>query len=77
VIPLRRLGVDLIAEGMAAGLERHDRARDAKPSGLLKDFPSNQPAPSEHWVPLSRGDFTAPADASPGEHWPPEPGPVG
>ena len=49
---------------------------DAKPSGKLRDFPSSeQPAPSEQWVPLSRGDFTEPGDVSPGEHWPPSEGP--
>ncbi|MCH9640683.1 MAG: osmoprotectant NAGGN system M42 family peptidase [Actinomycetia bacterium] len=45
---------------------------DAKPSGSLRDFPSSkQPAPSERWVPLSRGDQTDPSDASPGSAWPP------
>ena len=49
---------------------------DAKPSGKLRDFPSSkQPAPSEQWVPLSRGDHTEPGDASPGTHWPPSQGP--
>ena len=49
---------------------------DAKPSGKLRDFPSSkQPAPSEQWVPLSRGDFTEPGDVSPGERWPPPEGP--
>jgi len=50
-------------------------AWDSKPSGRLADFPSEQPAPSEQWVPLSRGDFTEPPDVSPGEHWPPSEGP--
>ncbi len=51
---------------------------DAKPSGKLRDFPSSkQPAPSERWVPLSRGDFDEPGDASPGSHWPPSEGPQG
>jgi peptidase M42 family hydrolase len=46
---------------------------DAKPTGSLRDFPSSkQPAPSERWVPLSRGDHESPGDASPGAHWPPE-----
>lgn len=49
---------------------------DAKPSGKLRDFPaSKQPAPTEQWVPLSRGDHTEPGDASPGTHWPPSEGP--
>ncbi len=49
---------------------------DATPTGELRDFPSSkQPAPSEQWVPLSRGDFTEPGDVSPGEHWPPSEGP--
>jgi peptidase M42 family hydrolase len=49
---------------------------DAKPSGNLRDFPSSkQPAPSERWVPLSRGDYEGPGDASPGSHWPPSDGP--
>ena len=40
---------------------------DAKPSGKLRDFPSSeQPAPSERWVPLSRGDFESPARCRPG-----------
>ena len=46
---------------------------DAKPSGKLEDFPSSeQPAPSERWVPLSRGAFESPGEASPGTVWPPE-----
>ncbi|OBI44887.1 osmoprotectant NAGGN system M42 family peptidase [Mycobacterium colombiense] len=46
---------------------------DAKPSGDLRDFPSSeQPAPSERWVPLSRGAHESPGEASPGIHWPPE-----
>jgi len=50
---------------------------DAKPSGKLVDFPSSeQPAPTEQWVPLSRGDFTEPGDVAPGEHWPPAEGPM-
>jgi peptidase M42 family hydrolase len=49
---------------------------DAKPSGQLRDFPSSeQPAPTEQWVPLSRGDHAEPGDASPGSHWPPSEGP--
>ncbi|WP_415822524.1 osmoprotectant NAGGN system M42 family peptidase, partial [Mycobacterium senriense] len=37
---------------------------DAKPTGDLRDFPSSeQPAPSERWVPLARGDFESPGDA--------------
>jgi peptidase M42 family hydrolase len=49
---------------------------DAKPSGKLRDFPSSeQPAPTEQWVPLSRGDHAEPGDASPGSHWPPSEGP--
>jgi peptidase M42 family hydrolase len=49
---------------------------DAKPSGKLRDFPSSeQPAPTEQWVPLSRGDHAEPGDVSPGEHWPPSEGP--
>jgi peptidase M42 family hydrolase len=48
---------------------------DAHPTGDLKDFPSSkQPAPSEQWVPLSRGDHTEPGEWS-GEHWPPSEGP--
>ena len=44
---------------------------DAKPSGKLEDFPSSkQPAPTDQWVPLSRGDHTEPGEWS-GEHWPP------
>lgn len=44
---------------------------DAKPSGKLRDFPSSkQPAPSERWVPLSRGDLAEPDHASPGSTWP-------
>lgn len=50
-------------------------AWDAKPSGRLADFPSEQPASSEQWVPLTRGDFTEPGQASPGEQWPPPEGP--
>lgn len=46
---------------------------DATPTGSLRDFPSSkQPAPSEQWVPLSRGDHHEPGDAAPGTHWPPE-----
>jgi peptidase M42 family hydrolase len=49
---------------------------DAKPSGKLRDFPSSeQPAPTEQWVPLSRGDHTEPGEASPGSAWPPSEGP--
>ncbi len=49
---------------------------DAKPSGKLRDFPSyEQPAPTEQWVPLARGDHAEPGDVSPGEHWPPSEGP--
>jgi peptidase M42 family hydrolase len=49
---------------------------DAKPSGKLSDFPSSeQPAPTEQWVPLSRGDHAEPGDVSLGEHWPPSEGP--
>ena len=49
---------------------------DAKPTGSLRDFPSSkQPAPSERWVPLSRGDYEGPGDASPGTPWPPSEGP--
>jgi peptidase M42 family hydrolase len=49
---------------------------DAKPSGKLRDFPSSkQPAPTEQWVPLARGEHESPGDASPGEHWPPSTGP--
>jgi hypothetical protein len=48
---------------------------DAKPSGKLRDFPSSkQPAPTEQWVPLSRGDHAEPGEWS-GEHWPPAEGP--
>jgi len=37
---------------------------DAKPSGQLRDFPSSeQPAPSEQWVPLARGEHAEPGDA--------------
>ncbi|MDM4139351.1 MULTISPECIES: osmoprotectant NAGGN system M42 family peptidase [Mycobacterium] len=49
---------------------------DAKPTGALRDFPSSeQPAPSERWVPLARGDFESPGEASPGTVWPPSEGP--
>jgi peptidase M42 family hydrolase len=48
---------------------------DSKPSGRLEDFPSEQPAQTEQWVPLSRGDFTEPGQVSPGEEWPPSEGP--
>lgn len=49
---------------------------DAKPTGKLRDFPSsNQPAPSERWVPLARGEYDEPGEASPGSHWPPSEGP--
>ncbi|OBF59026.1 peptidase M42 [Mycobacterium sp. 852002-53434_SCH5985345] len=49
---------------------------DAKPSGQLRDFPSSeQPAPSERWVPLARGEYEGPGEASPGSHWPPSEGP--
>jgi peptidase M42 family hydrolase len=49
---------------------------DAKPSGKLRDFPSSeQPAPTEQWVPLARGEHADPGDASPGSHWPPPEGP--
>lgn len=51
-------------------------AWDAKPYGVLEDFPSKQQVASEQWVPLSRGDFTEPGSASHGEHWPPADGPV-
>lgn len=45
---------------------------DAQPSGKLRDFPSSeQPAPSEQWVPLSRGEHAPPGEASPGTQWPP------
>ncbi len=48
---------------------------DAKPTGKLRDFPSSkQPAPSEQWVPLARGDHADPGEWS-GEHWPPSEGP--
>lgn len=48
---------------------------DATPTGALKDFPSSkQPAPSEQWVPLARGDHADPGEWS-GEHWPPSEGP--
>jgi peptidase M42 family hydrolase len=49
---------------------------DAHPSGKLRDFPSSkQPAPSEQWVPLARGEHAEPGEVSPGEHWPPSEGP--
>lgn len=49
---------------------------DAKPSGKLRDFPSSkQPAPTEQWVPIARGEYESPGDASPGSHWPPSTGP--
>ncbi|MGZ4585200.1 MAG: osmoprotectant NAGGN system M42 family peptidase [Mycobacterium sp.] len=49
---------------------------DAKPSGKLRDFPSSeQPAPSERWVPLARGEHDSPGEASPGSVWPPSEGP--
>ena len=50
---------------------------DAHAEGELRDFPSSkQPAPTEQWVPLSRGDHAEPGEWS-GEHWPPSEGPVG
>lgn len=49
---------------------------DAKPSGRFRDFPSStQPAPTEQWVPLARGEHAEPGEASPGAHWPPSAGP--
>ena len=49
---------------------------DAKPTGKLEDFPSSkQPAPTEQWVPLARGDHAEPGEASPGSPWPPSEGP--
>ncbi|WP_297847282.1 osmoprotectant NAGGN system M42 family peptidase [Mycobacterium sp.] len=49
---------------------------DAKPTGKLRDFPSSkQPAPSERWVPLARGEYESPGEASPGTPWPPSEGP--
>lgn len=49
---------------------------DAKPSGKLRDFPSSkQPAPSERWVPLARGEHDSPGEVSPGSVWPPSEGP--
>ncbi|MDT5347121.1 MAG: hypothetical protein QOH91_408 [Mycobacterium sp.] len=49
---------------------------DAKPSGKLRDFPSSkQPAPTEQWVPLARGEHAEPGEASPGSPWPPSEGP--
>jgi peptidase M42 family hydrolase len=49
---------------------------DAKPTGKLRDFPSSkQPAPTEQWVPLARGDYAEPGEAEPGSHWPPSEGP--
>ena len=49
---------------------------DAKPTGKLEDFPSSkQPAPTEQWVPLARGDHAEPGEASPGSPWPPSVGP--
>ncbi|OBH78657.1 osmoprotectant NAGGN system M42 family peptidase [Mycobacterium scrofulaceum] len=49
---------------------------DAKPTGKLRDFPSSkQPAPSERWVPLARGEHDSPGEAWPGSHWPPSKGP--
>jgi peptidase M42 family hydrolase len=49
---------------------------DAQPTGKLRDFPSSkQPAPTEQWVPLARGDHTEPGEAEPGSHWPPSVGP--
>lgn len=47
-------------------------AWDAKPSGDLEDFPSEQQVASEQWVPLSRGDYGDPGAASHGGHWPPD-----
>lgn len=45
---------------------------DAEPSGDLAEFPSSeQPAPSDRWVPLSRGDQADPGHSSPGSPWPP------
>jgi len=49
---------------------------DAKPSGKPQDFPSSeQPAPTEQWVPLARGEHAEPGEAWPGTHWPPSEGP--
>src|SRR6202044_1912093 len=51
---------------------------DAKPSGKLRDFPSSeQPAPTEQWVPLARGEHAEPGEVSPGSHWPPSSTPEG
>jgi peptidase M42 family hydrolase len=45
---------------------------DAKPFGPLRDFPSSeQPAPTEQWVPLARGEHAEPGEAAPGHNWPP------
>ncbi|MDY6995374.1 MAG: osmoprotectant NAGGN system M42 family peptidase [Actinomycetota bacterium] len=44
---------------------------DANPSGKLRDFPSSkQPAPSEQWVPLSRGGNATAGQACAGGVWP-------
>ena len=49
---------------------------DAHPSGKPRDFPSSQqPAPTEQWVPLARGEHAEPGDVSPGSHWPPSSAP--
>ena len=49
---------------------------DAQPTGPLREFPSSdQPAQVEQWVPLTRGDFTDPGEATQGERWPPDEGP--
>ena len=46
---------------------------DAQPTGPLREFPSSdQPAQVEQWVPLTRGDFTDPGEATQGERWPPD-----
>ncbi len=46
---------------------------DARPTGSVEDFPAeDQPAASEQWVPLNRGEFTDPGSGEQGSTWPPQ-----
>lgn len=45
---------------------------DSRPVGPLEEFPSShQPAQSEQWVPLTRGEFDDPGEGAAGRQWPP------
>ncbi|NLT29977.1 MAG: osmoprotectant NAGGN system M42 family peptidase [Propionibacterium sp.] len=49
---------------------------DTADSRDLADFPAeHQPAQTEQWVPLTRGDFTDPGETDPAGAWPPPEGP--